>query len=89
MCSMCVCQREQDEAPAYQLHFYMQPGLIKKYGKGSRAVKSSLLTFSSLHKREREMKTGRRRRPTLSREGGTFITRTIKWHQEQTAKRSS
>lgn len=54
MFSVCVCQREQDEAPAYQLHFYMQPGLIKKYGKGSRAVKSSLLTFSSLHKRERE-----------------------------------
>lgn len=43
--------------PAYQLHFHMQPGLIKKYGKGSRAVKSSLLTFSSLHKREREMKS--------------------------------
>lgn len=36
----------------------MQPGLIKQYGKGSRAVKSSLLTFSLLYKRGRDEEWG-------------------------------
>lgn len=36
----------------------MLPGLIKQYGKGARAVKSSLLTFSSLYKRARDEEWG-------------------------------
>lgn len=69
MCSGYVCV---SVSPTYQLHFYTQPGLIRKYGKGSRAVKSSLLTFSSLHKSEMKSEVSRRWRwrPTLSRREG-------------------
>lgn len=49
---LCLCKGEREKVPSYQIHFNMQPGLIKQYGKGSRAVKSSLLTFSLLYKRE-------------------------------------
>lgn len=87
--SVCLCAiREQKEVLGYQPHFDKQSALIKQYGKGSRAVNSSLLTFSLLYKREKN-EDSLAMWPTLSREGGTFITRTIKWHQEQTAKRSS
>lgn len=87
--SECLCAiREQKEVLGYQPHFDKQSALIKQYGKGSRAVNSSLLTFSLLYKREKN-EDSLAMWPTLSREGGTFITRTIKWHQEQTAKRSS
>lgn len=49
MFSMCMCEK----VLVHRLHFYMQPGLIRKYGKCLRTVKTTLSTFSSLYNGER------------------------------------
>ena len=82
---VCVCLCASVSSWVYQCQpasssTYMPLGLIKKYGKGSRAERGSLLTFSLLQEGEGP--------GSVSVEGETFITRTIKWHDEHTAQRS-
>lgn len=46
-------RKKQKTVLAYQVNCYMPLSLIKKYRKGLRNLKSSLLTFSSLYKKKR------------------------------------